>query len=161
MTWEESPEDGRLLIDSPRHQCIIMRAGQRSTTNMSVTLETRFASVQFASLDERPIAQTDRLLLVAAARVANTGMRWSDETRTAIDPREGGAIGHAPTRIEPVRAQVTLSGLEGARSVQIQPLDGCGQPWGKAGAAQVSGDQFELMLNEEPGTTWYLVMVER
>ena len=41
-----------------------------------------------------------RLLLVAGARVANTGMRWQDETRQSL----GAAWGGPPTRIEPVAA---------------------------------------------------------
>jgi hypothetical protein len=161
LTWEAAPGDGRLLIDTPRHQCVVMRSGHRSTTNMAVDLETRFASVQLASLDDRPIAQARQLLLVAAARVANTGMRWTDATRTSIDPLAGGATGHPPTRIEPVRAQVTLVGLEDAKSVRLQPLDGCGQHWGEARQARNSGDRYVLTLGEAPGTVWYLLEVLR
>jgi hypothetical protein len=162
LTWDPSPEQGSLLIDAPRHQALIMRAGQKSTTNLEVELRTRFASVQATSLDDSPLADASRILLVAAARVANTGMRWSDETRTAIDPREGGVIGHAPTRIEPVEATLTLRGLTGAvRRVLLRALDGSGQPVGEPVEAHQGGEAWTLELTREPGTTWYVLEVER
>lgn len=159
LTWEEAPNDGRLLIDAPRHQAVVMRTGQRSTRNLTVDLATPFAAVQLASLDERPIAQADRLLLVAAARVANTGMRWLelDDARRSIK----GQWGTAPTRIEPVRAGLTLRGLAQATGARLQPLDGCGQPSGVPREAIAGDDGFALELTDEPGTTWYLLDIER
>jgi hypothetical protein len=127
-----------------------------------VDLRTRFAAVQLASLDERPIAQAERLLLIAAARVANTGLRWVDEqARTSVEPRDGGSLGHAPTRIEPVQATLTLRGLRNARSVALQPLDGQGQPSSSPHAARAAGDGYLLELTGDPATTWYLVTVVR
>ena len=157
LTWEEAPNDGRVIINAPRHQGVIMRHGTRATTNLVVALETRFAAVQLTSLDDdRPIAQAGKLLLVAAGRVANTGLRWADSTRTEIAD-----WGHAPTRIEPVEATLTLRGLESARRVLVQPLDGCGQPLGEATALQGGEAGFRLALPLEPASVWYLVTVER
>jgi hypothetical protein len=143
LVWEDAPDDGRVLINAPRHQGVIMRAGERSTDNLAVKLETRFAAVQLASLDDLPIAESGSLLLVAAARVANTGMVWQDETRTSIR----GGRGDAPTRIEPVRASLTLKGLKGARQVTLQPLDGNGQPCDQPRTAQEKDGSFSLEIN--------------
>lgn len=157
LTWEDSPNDGRLIIDTPRHQAIIMRAGQRSTTNMRVDLTTPFAAVQLASLDDRPIAESERLLLVAAARVANTGMQWPNgtESATKLD------LGKAPTRIEPVRATLTLKGPVDATGVQLRPLDGCGQVFGDPQPAVKEHGDFLIDLTDEPGTIWYVLEVQR
>ena len=103
--------DGRVLIDTPRHQAVIGRTGRRATTNVVVDLETPFAAVQVASLADAPLARAERLLLLTAARSANTGMRWLDDTRRSL----GQAWGHAPTRIEPVTGRITLRETEGRR----------------------------------------------
>jgi len=157
LTWEDVPGDGRVLIDAPRHQAIIGRAGERSTRNMDLDLSTPFASVELASLDARSIAQADRMLLVAVARVANTGMRWIDDGRQSLGSRWGGA----PTRIEPVLGTLTLRNLEGAKAISLRPLDGCGQPMDEVRQASRAAAAFVLELTDKPATTWYLVEVER
>jgi hypothetical protein len=157
LAWESIPQDGRVLIDTPRHQAIIGRAGQRATRNMVMDLATPFAAVQLASLDRRDLAQAERMLLVASARVANTGMRWEDETRQST----GLAWGTSPARIEPVTGTLTLRRLENAQSVRLQPLDGYGQPLDTGEDLVAKGDGFEITLSGEPATVWYLVEVER
>jgi hypothetical protein len=163
LIWEEAPEDGRVLIDAPRAQAVIMRAGGRATTNMRVDLATPFAAVHLASLEDRPISQASSLLLVAAARVANTRMKlFADDSRTVLGPTTVEENwGKPPARVEPVCATVTLAGLVGARCVNVQPLDGCGQPLGKARRATRNGKDFIVRLSEKPGTTWYLIEVIR
>jgi hypothetical protein len=157
LTWEDTPGDGRVIVDAPCHQAIIMRSGVRATSNMVLSLHSPFAAVQLASLDGSPIAGAGKLLLVAVGRVANTGMEWLDETRTSVF----GHVGGAPTRIEPVLGRVALRGLAGARSVNVQALDGQGQAWGEPRAASATADGFTFDLTADPGTTWYRVLVER
>lgn len=88
--------------------------------NMAVTTQTPFCAVTLGALDERPVAESGKLLLTAAARMANTGMEW-DAAHTTLTK-----WGEAPTRIEPVKATVTLTGLAGARQVTATPLTGAG-----------------------------------
>ena len=157
LTWENDPQDGRVLIDTPRHQCVIGRSGQRATSNLHVDLTTPFAAVQLASLDGRDLALAGRMLLVAAARVANTRMRWMDETRQSL----GVEWGTAPTRIEPVTGTLMVRNLQNAQSVRLQPLDGCGQPMGASRRLTPKGRDFEIALSGDPATVWYLIEVER
>lgn len=157
LTWEETPQDGRVLIDAPRHQCIIGRAGRRATSNLRLDLSTPFAAVQLASLDGLDLAHSAKMLLVASARVANTGMRWEDETRRSL----GAEWGEAPLRIEPVRGAVAFYNLQGAQEVQLQPLDGCGQPLGAARQLTPTAGMFEATLTGDPATVWYLIEVKR
>ncbi|MBC7235068.1 MAG: hypothetical protein H5T69_04450 [Chloroflexi bacterium] len=157
LVWEARPKDGRVLIDTPRHQAIVGRAGRRATSHMELELETPFAAVQLASLDGQDIARSERMLLSTGARVANTGMRWADETRQSLSDQWG----TAPIRIEPVVATVTLRGLAGAKAVWLQPLDGCGQPMGEPRAFAAADEGFAIRLEGEPATPWYLVRVER
>ena len=160
LTWAGAPEDGHVLIDAPRHQAVIGRAGRRATRNMVVDSATPFAVIELASLDGAPIASSDSMLLVAVARSANTGMRWTDDSRTSCRD-DGGAWGHAPTRLEPVQATVTLRGLADARQVTLQPLDAYGQPQGEPLALERRDDGYVATLPAGPATPWFLLAVAR
>ena len=157
LTWEESPEGGRVRLDTPRYQGAIGRAGEYATRHLTFDLETPFGAVQLASLEAAPIAQARRLLLVTGARVANTGMRWKDSSRQSLGAQWGGA----PIRIEPVTGRLTLRGLEGARAVTLYPLDPCGQPAPEGKPLQAAGDGWTVTLDGRPATAWYLIEVTR
>lgn len=155
LVWQTSPDNGRVLIDTPRHQVIIGRAGENATSNCIFRLTTQFAALQLASTDDLPVALTGRLLLAVCARVANTGQTWADDSRTK--PADWG---HAPVRIEPVEGSVILRGLSAARSVTIYPLDGNGQPGDSIRLAE-TGEGFFFCIKDCIPTPWYLVQVER
>jgi hypothetical protein len=156
LTWLESEAGGRVRIDAPRCQAVIGRAGSDATQNMIVDLESSFASVQLSSLDEASIANAGRLLLVTGARIANRRMRWADEGRHMLEEQ-----GTGPTLIEPVVLRLTLRGLEGARTVRLQPLDGHGQPMGERRSFVLRDGGFVIQLTGDPATPWYLIRVDR
>jgi hypothetical protein len=156
LTWEINPQDGRVLIDTPRQQAIIGRSCDRHTSHLGVSLETPFAAIQLASLEDRPLATASRLLLLACARVANTDQTWVSDAR-----QEPADWGHAPVRIEPVTGAITLRGLVGAARVTAQPLDGSGQPIGDSLPLVETGGGYFLNLSSLPSTPWYLIQVER
>ncbi|MBC7237960.1 MAG: hypothetical protein H5T69_19120, partial [Chloroflexi bacterium] len=154
LIWvEEGP--GRVLVDTPRHQAIVGHAGAWSTRNLAIDLDTPFAAVELASLHETPIADAEELLLLTAARVANTGMEWADATRHSLADRWG----QAPTRIEPVRGSLTLRNLRDAMEVLLQPLDGRGQPVGAPLQGRRTQQGFVFNLNEAAPTLWYRLLV--
>jgi hypothetical protein len=155
LTWEAVPQDGRVLIDTPRQQAIIGRAGRRATANLALDLQVPFAAIQLASLDNRPIAQAKRLLLVIGGRVANTDQTWTDASR-----QQPADWGHAPVRIEPIAATLTLKGLESAESVTIRSLDGYGQPAEAAIPLDRTGGGFTFTLGDLPVSPWYLIQIE-
>jgi hypothetical protein len=156
LTWETAPQDGRVLIDTSRQQAIIGRAGKRQTTHLGLSLETPFAAIQLASLEDCPIASASRLLLLACARVANTDQTWVDDSR-----QEPANWGHAPVRIEPVTGLITLRGLVGAARVTVQPLDGSGQATAEVLPLEEIAAGYLLNLDSLPATPWYLIRVER
>jgi hypothetical protein len=165
LVWSVGEQGGLVWADTPLYQAIIghggLAGGTRTTSNMGLELETPFAAVQLISLDGAPIAQAGRLLLVTGARVANTGMRWLDDSRQSL----GDGWGEAPTRIEPVVGTLSLGGLEAARRVVLEPLDGCGQPTGGVQPFERQAAEgiewWELALTGDPPTPWYLIAVER
>jgi hypothetical protein len=157
LCWVDTPGASFVTVDTPRHQAVIGWAGKRQTANLTIDTETRFAAVQLASLDGKPIGDADQMLLVAGARVANTDMRWVDDARQSV----GHQWGKAPTRFEPVTGALTLAGLSGAQSVSLQPLDVCGQPAGQPRPGIERGGFFELLLEWESASVWYLIDVSR
>src|SRR6185436_17372068 len=101
------------------------------------------ASLTLSALDDKPMARSSRLLLVAGALVTNTGMEWN-ETRSALKQ-----WGTAPTLIEPVTGQLLVRNLEGARNVTIAALDGRGQIIGTPVAAKQTPEGWRIQLGEQ------------
>ncbi|MDF1514678.1 MAG: hypothetical protein P1S60_12795, partial [Anaerolineae bacterium] len=157
LFWINNEEDGKFIADTDRYQAVVGRTGHFETSHMMVDLESRFAAVQLISLDYDFIAQTQNLLLVASARVANSGMVWQDVSRHSL----GDQWGDAPTLIEPVIAAIKLSGFENAQSLQLQALDGRGQPLGDPEFYVVNDGVFEFELDASPATLWYYLHVDR
>jgi hypothetical protein len=157
LVWLETEGEGSVLIDTPRVQGYIGRAMSCELPHLIIHLETPFAAIQLISLEDAPIAESGTLLLLAAARVANTGMVWQDDTRQSLADRWGSA----PTRIEPVTGTVAVRDLTGATNVLLQPLDGCGQPLGEAIPMQLTVDGYSAELAANPATLWYKIEVGR
>jgi hypothetical protein len=122
-----------------------------------VQLTTPYAAIQVISLDGEAISKSSQVLLVTTARVANTGMTWQDTSRRSL----GAHFGHAPTRVEPVTGTLVLNGLEKARKITLQPLDGCGQPLGAPHQVAELPNGWQVSLDEVSPTVWYIIRIER
>jgi hypothetical protein len=107
-----------------------------------------------SSLDDKPIAEASKLLLVAGGRVENGGQEWNSAGTDVTN------WGGSPTLVEQVQGTLTLRGLKGARAVLLQPIDGSGQPEGATIAATRKGDSWVVSLGQ-PVTTWYEIEVQR
>jgi hypothetical protein len=157
LAWYTSPQNtGLVIVDAPRTQALIgfVRANDKSDSNLSAQVENTFCSILLSSLDNKPIADASKMLLIAGGRVANTGQQWN-VVGTAVT-----SWGTAPTLIDQVRGTLTLRNLKGARAVLLQPIDGAGQPEGAALPATRKGEDWILQLGE-PVTTWYEITVQR
>jgi hypothetical protein len=147
---------GLVTVNTARSQALIgfCRGSKEATENLALEPEVPFCAVTLGALDDQPIAKSGRLLLTAAARMANSGMEWNEKRTSLI------TWGKAPTVVEPVSGRVTLKQMEGARSIECQPLDGAGRPLGRPIAAHRSGSDWTVVLGE-PATTWFVVSVAR
>jgi hypothetical protein len=157
LTWETNGAGrGLLSIDTPRLQAAIGWLGGRTVKLADVTIKvnTPFCAVSVASMDGEPISRSNRLLIVAAARCANTGMVWNEE-RTSIGDRWGGA----PILIEPVEGEVWLHREIGSSQPRFLALDGLGHPKDERPhvEARRQGSQtiYILRLSRTHGTVWY------
>jgi hypothetical protein len=147
-----------VTVDTDRTQSIIgfikaNPANPKELKNLSIDLSNDFASVVLSSMDGKPIAQSDKMLLTTGSRVSNTGLKWND-TRT----RSTG--GESPSLIEPVTGTVLLRGLAAAKSINASALDGSGHPIGAPIAAAKNAKGWTLPVGT-PVTTWFLISVKR
>jgi hypothetical protein len=157
IAWYTSPgKTGMVTIDTPRTQGLVgfVKANGKSVSHLSAQLSNDFCTILLSSLDDKPIAEASRMLLVAGGRVENTGQQWNT---VETDVTEWGA---APTLIEQVTGTITLDHLQGANAVLLQPLDGAGQPSGSSVRATRHGDDWSLPLGQIV-TTWYEIVVQR
>jgi hypothetical protein len=157
LAWFHSSEKGGLVtVDTPRSEALIgfVKSNAKSVSHFSANIENTFCTILLNSLDEKPIAKASRLLLVAGGRVENTGQQWNSAGTDVT------SWGGSPTLIEQVKGNVILRGIEGARTVHLQPIDGAGRALGPQIEALKDGDGWKIQLGS-PTTTWYEVTVER
>jgi hypothetical protein len=94
------------------------------------------------------------MLLIAAGRAENTGQRWNSAGTDVTN------WGDSPTLIEPVVGTLVLKHLESAHSIQLQAIDGSGQPIGPPVSAIRADGSWKIPLGETV-TTWYELTVSR
>ena len=124
--------------------------------HLGLEVENEFCTVYCVALDEHPIAQSSRLLLVTAGRASQTGFEWGDEEHHTVKNWGG-----PPTVIEPVSGTAVLRGLAGAKRLVVRPLAGEGRPLSHVVLdAPEDGQAWRISIGN-PATTWYMIEVER
>lgn len=106
-----------------------------------------FVSLTITSLDDRPLQESDKILITACGRCENTGMVFSKERRTV-----GRQWGRAPVLIEPVTGTVILSDDEW----EGWSLNPNGKRKQKTSVVTQQG-QTRLALSAAHETMWYLL----
>jgi hypothetical protein len=157
LAWYTSPEKtGLVTVETDRTQALIgfVKANRKVLKNLSADITNTFASIVLAAMDSKPLSRSDKMLLIAGSRVANTGQQWN-ATRMALSNQGG-----SPSLIEPVAGTVTLRNLQGATAVTATALDGAGRAIGEAIAGKKTAGGWVLPIGE-PVTTWYAVAVRR
>jgi hypothetical protein len=156
LLWEAGERrTGRLTIDTPPFQAAVGWIGGQTicTADAEFRLKTPFCAVSLAALDGQPLVRSKKVLLVAAARCANTGMQWNVE-RTSVSDRWG----TPPLLIEAVAGQVGLRRDAQSVPLRLVPLDGCGRPRaGRATAPSPDRGRAVYELTPADGTGWYVL----
>ena len=155
LLWQAGKErQGRLTIDTPRAQAAVGWIGGQTvaTADAEFRLDTPFCAVSLVALDELPLGRSKKILLVAAARCANTDMQWNADRTSTTDQ-----WGQPPLRIEPVTGTLTLR-RQGTGRLTLTPLDGAGRAKsGAAASAAVRDGRARLELKADSATLWYLL----
>jgi hypothetical protein len=154
LTWYTSPI-GLVTIDTDRSQALIgfVKANNRQTRHLAAEVENDFCAITLSSLDSKPIARSETLLLTACSRIENTGTKWN-ERRTLWQE-----WGHGPTLIEPVKGYLVLKDLEGPVEVRLIPLDGSDKPIGEPIRGRRLEIGWELPLGDRPTTHYILHLI--
>ncbi|MBN2452047.1 MAG: cellulase family glycosylhydrolase [Lentisphaeria bacterium] len=103
-----------------------------------------YACITLTALDNRPPAESRRMLLAASARTENREMAWNGD-RTSL---EADGWGHGPTLSEAVPLELALPGPP----ARWMALDAEGRPQGP-----VRGPSSRLETRVEDRTLWYLI----
>jgi hypothetical protein len=159
LSWYTSDaKTGLVTVETDRSQALIgfIKANHKTLKNLGADISNNFATIVLTSMDEKPIARSDKMLLNTCSRVENTDEKWND-AHTSLGR---GGQGHSPTLIEPVAGTVTLRAIEGAKSVSAAAIDGSGKPIGAPIAGKKTADGWEIAIGD-PVTTWYVVTVSR
>jgi hypothetical protein len=157
LTWHrDQTKRGFVTIDTDKSQAVIgfLKRADKPLKNLAAAVENEFGSIVLTSLEDRPISQANRLLLVTTARSANMGMEWNDKRTTLTD------WGTGPSVIEPVKGFVVLRGIDSAKQVEAVPLDSGAKPMGEPIRAEKTQDSYRMPIGD-PATPWYLIRVER
>ncbi|MCX8035857.1 MAG: carbohydrate binding domain-containing protein [Candidatus Sumerlaeia bacterium] len=153
LTWNTGEaKAGHLLINTPRTQAAVGWIGGRplKTRDLALEIDTPFCAVSATALDGKPLRASERILVVAAARCANTGMVWNEQ-RNSITDRWGGP----PLLIEPVAGRLTLARDAGAPPLQWAALNGTGQPAGASSACVIKDGSVLFAFPPDTPTVWY------
>ncbi len=106
-----------VTVRTPRTQGIIGFAGGSTyeLPGAEVSVRTPFVSLLFTPLDDRPLAESEHVLITAMARDKQTGARYNEDGTRLLE------AGRPPLLLEPVQADITLKGpdVSSVRTVDI------------------------------------------
>ena len=75
---------GTFAVCTPQTECLVLPAGELAGRVLRVKNADTFMTVAAISLDGRPLAASDRILVIHLTDLAATGMRFSSGTRTRL-----------------------------------------------------------------------------
>ena len=150
-----NPEDGEKMywVETPKTQVVL---GEIADSGLSLggdievevgETETGWAAFALTSMDDLPLPESNRMLLVIMSKVENQGMGW-DEGRNTV----GREWGNGPTIAEGVPARLTFGSRD---DLVIYALDGTGKR-----AQKVEAREGSFGLGPEYRTCWYEVAAE-
>lgn len=132
---------GLQMINTPMTQAAHGNIGGRKIVleDVTIDIQTPYAAIAVTSLDGKPIRDSSRILVTAAARV------WKDVSN---EKNAGGDI-----YSEPIRGSVTIKGTAG---LQLFPLGGDGSE-GKRIEMPAVSTAYRVPLTESPAVHWHLL----
>lgn len=144
-------------VDAPAAKAVVGRCTGRTTKLDGAEFEVKsnernFTAITLNAADGKPLAQSQRLLLVAAGNVENTGMRWNEDHSSV-----GTKWGTAPTVCEGIAATVTIAMQ--AKAAKVFALDGSGARTGEV-PARVSEGRLSFEIGPKYKTLWFEIVVE-
>jgi hypothetical protein len=155
VSW--NVEAGLYTVDAPAAQAVVGNCTGKTTKLAGTEFEVKpnarqFAVLTLSAMDGKPLANSGRLLLVAAGNVENTGMGWNAD-HTSVGTRWGSA----PTVCEGIAAKVVLT--TSAKTARVQALDGSGARAGEVPVTLAAG-KLSFEIGPQFKTLWYQIVAE-
>ncbi|UBF24997.1 hypothetical protein K9N68_25665 [Kovacikia minuta CCNUW1] len=140
-------DKGFVTANAPRVQGIsgfLQQAGTLELTEVKLNSNLDYGTILLVALDDRPIAQSRRMLLQVMSEEQNFGWRSSGKPRKTIQ-----SIGNPPIVVRTLSGQVSLKRSDAA-NLKVQALDINGYPThSRVGNA--------AQINLLPDTFYYLI----
>jgi len=156
LRWDMT--QGLLTINSPYVQGAIgyVNSSPIQLSTLRIQATTDFAAIHLVPLDNLPINSSQKLLLTAAGRVANTNMNPAPPRTLAEYTFQSWGTG--PVILQPIQAQITLSLPSSVYTIRVYRLDERGNPTTEI-PVQKSGSNFTFSIGSH-NTLWYGIIVE-
>ena len=156
LRWQKPDgNNARFIVNTPRFQAIAGRTGGQAvaTSDLQVALDNH-GFVSAIALDDKPIAESNRILITAVSGSSNTGQRSRivDRTRVVFD------VGRAPPRLERVHGLFVLR-LKGTGKANVYALGPKGEMV-RVLVTDVHTGRLSIKLGTDD-TPWYLVTREQ
>ncbi|TVR50438.1 MAG: hypothetical protein EA425_09940 [Puniceicoccaceae bacterium] len=135
---------GHVRVETPTSQGaagFLAEAGRLEFSNLSLYSENSYGSLVAVALDDRPLAESARILIQAATRDQPHG--YSTEPVGDDGAVRITTVGGYPLMVEKVRAEVVLKGRANAR---VTALDANGYPTNRSVRTENRGDDLWIEL---------------
>lgn len=154
IRWHKS-DRSYVEISSPKTESLIgfMPEATSLLKHLKIKIKNDFAAISIVSVDNKPLATSEKILLITTGQTGMSGMKFSDDRRRLVVP------GAKPTTIEVITGEIVLSGLTNAKKVIMEPLDGSGNPL-KSKTLSVNGGSTKINIGKDV-TVWYYLQVVR
>lgn len=142
---------GLLTIDTPRAQGAVGFLGKADVielTDVAIKQNNRFATVVVTSLDDKPIAESDKLLVQSMTTERPYGFKVDGERITDM--------GGAPIGVERIKLGLRLKGERWA-DARVTALDENGYPADKPVAVRPAADGRSTIVGLSPTSVYHVI----
>lgn len=157
VVWDATkPESGYLKMNTRMTRGVWGLVAGRKFEVDGVTFDVQkvdrnYATMLATSLDNQPIEESKRLLVLASSGAENTAMKWNED-RTSV----GKEWGKGPTLVNVVTGSVGLP----LKSATVYALDGTGKRVSEVATTKPSAGTILFQIGPEHKTIWYEVVVK-
>ncbi|WP_146514283.1 hypothetical protein [Rubripirellula amarantea] len=154
LTWKSDGErEGHLKINTPKTQGVwgTIGGGRYETDGLTADvseLALDYGTLIATSQDNRPLEQSQKILLLATTHTENQDMSWNED-RTSV----GRNWGNGPTTVVGIEAAIELTTTQ---DVKVYALDGRGNRTDEV-PTQIADGIAKFQIHSSYETQWYEV----
>lgn len=149
-------KNGAFSLNTPKTQAVTgykngYTAASAELSDIAAAIDNKYATVVVNSLDDKPIAESGKILLTTAGQVWNSGQ---------VMRRDGTGFikaGSYPVLCEPICGSVTLKSVQ---DYDVYILDSSGRRTGKAGIEKTAEGYTKILLTKDNKTMNYEIVAK-